>query len=191
MRSWQRSTPASTARPAVSVTRSRRTSEGTAAYGSACAHRHAKARSATGVLPYDPLAPLSQAGEERVDPLPRLRAAAEALPVQPYEAGEGIADIDRHQVGTGLAVHQERLDVRFGVGDGGIGGQYPRPGVERQLRLDRPARAGIAGDGTVLAGVVEEERGAYGDGQLVPVGVREGEAGDVAVALGYGLVVVF
>src|SRR3954468_1995434 len=100
MRSWQRSAMAFTVRPPVSATRSRNTSVGEAAYGSERTPSAVKVRSATRALPHHALAALAQAGEEGADPLPRLRAPVEPLPVQPHQADQLVADVDRHEVGT-------------------------------------------------------------------------------------------
>src|SRR4051794_22593459 len=112
MRNWHRSAIAFTTWPPVSSTRRRKTSVGVAAYGSGRTPRQSNTRSA---MPHHRLTPVPQAGEEAVDALPGLLAAVEALPVRPYQPDQRVAGVDRHEVGAGVAVDEERLDVRFDV----------------------------------------------------------------------------
>src|SRR5258708_39988108 len=103
MRNWQRSAIALMAWRPVSLTRSRKTSVGIAAYGSGRTPRQSNTRSAMCVLPDHGLTPVAQGLEEAVDPLPCLLAAVEALPVQPDHADQLVEGVDRHEVGAGIA----------------------------------------------------------------------------------------
>ena len=62
------------------------------------------------------------------------------------------------------------------------------PGIEGELALRGPGRAGVAGDDPVLRGVVQEERDADGDGERVPLRVGDGERRVDEVPVGHAAV---
>src|SRR5439155_8865426 len=133
MRIWQRSAMASTRPPEASVIRSCSVRVGTAAYRSARAPTQSKTRSATSRLRHELPRPGPDPGEEPGDPLPRLRAAVEALPVHPDRADQLVARVDRDQEAldaVAVVADQDRLDLRRRRGQQRVAGGQPGPRVQ-------------------------------------------------------------
>src|SRR5689334_16502057 len=135
IRIWVRRAIECTRRPVSSATRRSNSSVGPAAKGSGRAPVQANR---TLELPREGL----QLREVGVDGRPRLAAAVEAAPVQLDQADEPVAGVDRHEQARHPAPHEHRLDVGLQLGGQASGPDARAPGVEGELALRGPGRAG-------------------------------------------------
>ena len=117
MRIWQRSARACTRAPPAAVIAQPEDEGGAGGVGSAARPMQSKARSVT----CRPPPAHGRLRRARASKKPSIAAhascaAVEALPVQPHQADQLVADVDRDQVALGPAVgpaQQQRLDVGF------------------------------------------------------------------------------
>src|SRR5262249_9546810 len=129
-----------------------RRSSGVAADKEGRAPSIAKRRSGTRLL--------LEAREETRELRVERSASREAAPVPPQEPDELVATIDRHSpvlARASAAIHEKRFYIGLQITQHGILRHERRPGVERERRLDRAARARIERDRASRGAASEKE----------------------------------